>query len=897
MWQRIREFILRAAGIFGKRRREREIAEELEFHLALKEASCHEKEVAPSDAFYQARRDFGGLERWKERCRDVSTIRFVEDLQRDLSLAFRVLRKSPIFTCIAVATLTAAIGANTTIFSLLNAVLLKSVNVPRADRLILLRVQPGDYGYGFNYPWFKRIEQESSSLMQVFGFIRRNLALTTLSGIEDVSGQLVTGDYFPALQVAPEMGRYIVHRDDRPGIPDGGVAVISATFWHSHFASDPKILGRQLKLNHIPFTIIGVMPESFRGMDHDQHPDVFIPLESEPLIDAPFSSIAAGYRVWWMWIGARLKEGVSVEQAAAFLKAKSFGMTHGKETPLEFKLNGYKLQDLYITAEPGLAGYSYVRFQFAKSLRVLMILVVLVLLVACFNLATLLMARATARRREISTRFALGASRSRLVRQLLTECLLLSLTGTILGLLAAVLLTRALALLIAPQHGITSLHIDTAPDLAVFTFTAVVALIATLLTGVAPALRSTERRLENLRDASFTLRAVERRRFWPRALLALEVAVALVLVTGASLLGYSLVKLHRLPLGFDPAGLVHVVMPIERGNIRPAALPEMYRQVTERLKVLPSVSDVSICSYVPFSDAIGMTEVTAPGRGHQPLLANSVGPGYFSTMRTSVREGREFRWTDSGARSNLVILNASAERALFPDKQALGQHVSHDGGKTWLEIVGVVEDAKYSSLRAASPATIYYPATLDMQNGASSWTFMLRVSGPVAPVISSASKIIHKNVPEVPAPVAISMEETINASLASERILAMLAAFFGTLALVITGIGLYGTLAYMTERRTGEIGIRMALGATRSNIAFIVAVENGVLAFAGCIVGFTVSLIASKQVANFLFGITPHDPLAFGAAVIAILLVAVTASISPAVKATRIDPLSAIRYE
>lgn len=266
-------------------------------------------------------------------------------------------------------------------------------------------------------------------------------------------------------------------------------------------------------------------------------------------------------------------------------------------------------------------------------------------------------------------------------------------------------------------------------------------------------------------------------------------------------------------------------------------------------------------------------------------------------MRTSVREGREFRWTDSGARSNLVILNASAERALFPDKQALGQHVSHDGGKTWLEIVGVVEDAKYSSLRAASPATIYYPATLDMQNGASSWTFMLRVSGPVAPVISSASKIIHKNVPEVPAPVAISMEETINASLASERILAMLAAFFGTLALVITGIGLYGTLAYMTERRTGEIGIRMALGATRSNIAFIVAVENGVLAFAGCIVGFTVSLIASKQVANFLFGITPHDPLAFGAAVIAILLVAVTASVSPAVKATRIDPLSAIRYE
>jgi predicted permease len=440
------------------------------------------------------------------------------------------------------------------------------------------------------------------------------------------------------------------------------------------------------------------------------------------------------------------------------------------------------------------------------------------------------------------------------------------------------------------------LHIDSAPDLAVFAFTAAVALAATLLTGVAPALRSTDRRLENLREASFTLRAVERRRFWPRALLALEVAVALVLVAGASLLGYSLVKLHRLPLGFDPAGLVHVFMDTDHGKIR-AGLPEMYRQLTERLKGLRSVSDVSICQYVPFSDAIGMTEITVPGRSHQPLWQNSVGPGYFSTMRSSVREGREFRWSDSGTRAKVVILNASAEKALFPGEHALGQHVSDDGGKTWLEIVGVVEDAKYSSVRAASPPAIYYPATLEMGNGVSSWVFMLRVSGPVAPVISSASKIIHKNVPELPAPVAVSMEETVNESLASERILAMLSAFFGTLALGITGLGLYGTLAYMTERRTGEIGIRTALGATRGNIAFLVAVENGVLAFSGCIVGLTVSLMASKRVASFLFGITPHDPLAFGAAVVALLLVAVTASVSPAVRATRIDPLSAIRYE
>jgi predicted permease len=803
MWQSLREFFLRAVAIFRTRRLDRELAEELDFHLALKEAKYRDKGLGAPDAVYATRRDFGGVERWKERCRDVSRISILEDLRRDLWLAFRMLRKSPTFTGIAIATLTAAIGANTTIFSLMNAVLLKSIDVPRADRLILLRVQPGAYGYGFNYPWFRRIEKESYSLMQVFGFVDRNLRLTTASGIEEVSGQLVSGAYFPALQVTPELGRYIAPGDDRPGMPDGAVAVISAAFWHSHFGSDPKILGRQLTLNRAPFTVIGVMPESFRGMDHDSRPDVFLPLQSEPLIDAPFNGITAGYRVWWMWIGARLKENISLEQAVASLKANSFAMTHGKETPLEFKLNGYKFEDLYVTAEPGLAGYSMVRFRFAKPLRVLMVLVSLVLFLACLNLATLLMARATARRREIATRLALGASRSRLVRQLLSECLLLSVSGTVLGLVAALVVTRALVFLIAPQQGAGSLHIDISPDFTVFAFTAVIAMGATLLTGVAPALRSTDRRFENLREASPTLRAVEHRRFWPRVLLALEVAVALVLVTGASLLGYSLVKLHQLPLGFDPAGLVYVSVAADNGKVR-TGLPEMYRQLTERLKGLPSVSDVSVCQYVPFSNAIGMTEISVPGKGPQPLLENSVGPGYFSTMRTSLRQGREFRWSDSRANGRKAILNGSAEKLLFQGEPALGRRVSNDRGTTFFEIVGVVADAKYSSVRAPSPPTIYYPATLAMENGDASFVFLLRVTGSVTPVLSSASKVIHMTLPEIPAPVAVSMEETLNLSLASERILAMLATFFGTLALFITGIGLYGTLAYMTERREGR---------------------------------------------------------------------------------------------
>ena len=898
MWQTLREFVLRTAGILKKNRRERELSEELEFHLALKQARYRNQGAASREASHQAHRDFGGLERWKERCRDAATIRPLEDLQRDLRLAFRMLRKSPIFTCVAVATLAAAISANTTIFSLMNAVLLKAVEVPHADRLALLRIRPGKYGYSFSYPWFKSVEKESAGVMRVFGFESLSLHWKTENGVEDLSAQLVSGNYFPILGVAPVLGRYITPQDDRPGTPDGQVAVISGAFWRSRFASDRNILGRKLVVNRTVVTIVGVMPDSFRGMDRDQRPAVFIPLESEPSIDAPFNHIAGGYQVWWIRVGARLAEGVSLEQAGAFIKAHSRSVTHGEGTPPGFSFNGHKLNELYIDAESGFAGFSLIRFRFAKPLKVLMVLVGLVLLVACLNLATLLIARSAARRREISTRFALGASRLRLVRQLLTECLLLSLTGTAIGLPAALLLTRVLAVLIAPQHGIGSSQIDTTPDPMVFGFTAAIAILATLATGVAPAFRSTNRSFESgLREASATLRAAERRRLWPRTLLALEVAAALVLVTGASLLGYSFLKLHQMPLGFDPAGLVHLTTNMGRDRPRAALLPEKYRQLIERLKNLPSVSDVSICQVVPFSGAVAATEITVPGKGHQPIWQNAVGPDYFHAMRTSLREGREFRWSDAGAAGNVAILNVSAAKTLFPRERALGQRVTNDGGKTMFEVIGIVDDAKYSSVRDASPPTIYFPAALFMDGKAPFFTFLLRTTGSAAPLVASAGQVIHQSVPEIPLPVAITMEDTLNESLASERMLTMLTAFFGALALAITGVGLYGTLAYMTERRTGEIGIRFALGARPRNIASLVCAENSAIAIFGCVAGLAVSWMASKLVASFLFGVTARDPFVFGMAVVVLLLVAVAASLLPAVKATRIDPVAAIRHE
>ena len=282
MWQSIREFVLRLAGIYKGSRRERELFEELEFHLALKQAHHQKHGATYSESASEAHRDFGGLERWKERCRDAGTISPLEDLQRDVHLAVRMLRKSPVFTCVAVTTLAAAIGANTTIFSLIDAILLKAIEVPHADRLALLRIRPGDYGYSFSYPWFKRIQKESSGIMRVFAFTTNNLRLKTSGGAEELPAQLVSGSYFPTLGIAPVLGRYITPQEDRPGTPDGQIAVISGAFWRSKFGSDRSILGRKLTINRTVFTIVGVMPEEFRGMDRDQRPKVFLPLETEP---------------------------------------------------------------------------------------------------------------------------------------------------------------------------------------------------------------------------------------------------------------------------------------------------------------------------------------------------------------------------------------------------------------------------------------------------------------------------------------------------------------------------------------------------------------------------------------------------------------------------------------
>jgi predicted permease len=375
----------------------------------------------------------------------------------------------------------------------------------------------------------------------------------------------------------------------------------------------------------------------------------------------------------------------------------------------------------------------------------------------------------------------------------------------------------------------------------------------------------------------------------------MQVGLSLVLVTGASLLGYSLMKLYQTPMGFQPRGLVYFFTE-DKQPLSGERLISTYKQMVNEIRNLPNVLDVSISAAVPIDGTYIGGDMQAVGGSKHYFQENSVGPDYFKTLHTPLLSGREFRWTDRDGSGRKVILNRSAARLLFPDGNILGRRVILEDGKTQAEVVGLVEDSKFSSLRDPEPPTVY-SAAMQYLIGGSSLAILVRSKGPVSPLIAAAGKVMRRAMPDVPAPAAMSMEETIAESLVTERMMATLALFFGGLALLITGIGLYGTLAYSTERRTGEIGIRLALGAQRRNVISMVCAENGFIAVLGCSAGIAGSVIASKTIASFLYGVSARDPVVCGAAVVMLLGIAAAASLLPAVKAAGIDPVAAIRHE
>jgi predicted permease len=636
------------------------------------------------------------------------------------------------------------------------------------------------------------------------------------------------------------------------------------------------------------------MPKKFFGVDPTQRPEIYVPLSTEFILDAPYNMTAGGIHANWLTVMARLKPGVSLQQANAALLPLSMPIVREQVSDADWIANAEQTH-YHFMAVPGATGFTYVRALFRKPLVAMFAMCVGILLLACLNLASLLMARSAARERELATRLALGATRSRLIQQLLIESLLVAIVGTIAGLAVSPLVSQSLTTMML--RGYYTGYIDTSIDMRVFLFAAAIALLATFLIGLVPALQATAGNLNHhIKNDRHPRPTHVRQRMIPQLLMASEVALAMVLVAGAGLLATSLVRLYRTGLGFDPKGLINISFDMDKQPLEGDALTQMYQALGNGLRHMPGVKSVS-WEYV--QPLIGMTITrdfqTPFSKGNREAYTNIVAPEYFATMRIPMLAGRDFQWTDTKAEGKKIILNRTAAKLLFPGQNAIGQQVMDDN-KVPFQVIAVVGDAHYASIQRAAPPGVYSPIT-QSESKKLSYTAIVRIDGPAAPLASAARALAARPAPTIPAPAITTMDSIINDSISSQRMMALLSLFFAGCALLITAVGLYGTLAYATARRTSEIGIRMALGAQRVQVVALIFRENARVAIVGCVAGLVAAILASRVLASFLYEISPHDPWVLVASAALLLAIASCASLLPAFQAARIDPIVAIRCE
>ena len=575
----LHEFFLRIKSLFLRRRNDRELAEELEFHQALLRERLLRQGTPAAELDAAARRAFGNGSHWHERLRELWQFQSLENFSRDLSFSARLLRRSPGFTLVALLTLALGVGANTAVFSLINGLLLRPLPVPHAEQLVVLRMEEGgpEPNYSFCTPFFRSLEARHEVFADVFAYNPDTLQVQGRSGNENIHGMVVSGQFFRALRTPPLMGRYLTPEDDRKGGDPAGLAVVvTEQFWETWFDRAPDVIGRKLIIANVPFTVVGVMPKRFIGADPTHNPQIYAPLSADPIIDAPRNHIEDGVHAWWITVDARLQPGVTLVQANAALSSVSNGILHQASDDAGFIADEEK-GHFHFVAEPGSQGYSYARVLFRKPLVAMFSMCAGILLLACLNLASLLMARAAARERELATRLAIGATRRRLIQQLLAESLLIAILGTGLGLAVAPLVSGSLAALLV--NGESGWQLDTSLDVRVFAFAALVALASALLIGLIPALQATGGNLnDHIKDGQHTRPSHTLRRILPRCLLASEVALALVLVIGAGLLATSLARLYQSGVGFDPRGLVNIAFSMDKQQLEGDALMRRYQR-------------------------------------------------------------------------------------------------------------------------------------------------------------------------------------------------------------------------------------------------------------------------------------------------------------------------------
>lgn len=890
---------LRWRSLFRRSSVERELDDELQFHLEKQIEENIATGMSERDARSAALRQFGDLAQRKEECRDARRVNIIQDLIQDLRYAFRTLRKSPVFAAVAVVSLALGIGANTAIFTLINALLLRTLPLAAPEQLVMFEranMQRPEMT-SFPYPFYRELRDHNSVFQGLICQAGMSVSLSTGEGSEPISGELVSGNYFEVLGVKPYRGRFFGDSDNRAA-GQGRVAVLSYNFWKSRFGGDLAVVGKPIYLNTIPMIVLGVTPPGFDGLDMGRSPDVRVPVSMQKEMYATDHSMLEIPGDWWLDIAARLKPGITRVRAEQSLQP--FLLNYLDQIgvkgppPTEFQRRVRASERMILLALD--KGQQSAGRGFARALKVLMGITAAVLLIACLNLANLLLARTAARQHEIAVRMALGAGRRRLIRQLVTESLLLTALGGACAI--GVAYAGSSILLSLVQDGPQTF--DVSPGFRVLGFTFGLSLLTGLLIGLAPALQSRRARVhEGLSRGSG--RTTGERQSVRRLLIGPQVALSLVLLTTAVLFAGSLHSLRTMDTGFNRENVVAIPLDPTLSGLNQGRVKAFYRDVLEKIRGLPGVVSASyaqrgVIGHGHWGSGITVEGYT-PKEGEEEPLRDTAGPGFFHTLSIPILSGREFGVQDGQNSPRVAVVNEKFARFYFGNQSPLGRHIDRGGvkGPAQYEIVGVVKDVKYASLLEASPGLWYIP--YEQREPVGEMTLFVRTAADQQTTIGTLRRAIAAVDRNVPVSKIRTLEVLVDEDLDTERLLASLSIFFSLLAASLASIGLYGVMAYSVGRRTREIGIRMALGAANRRVLWMVLREALGVVLLGVAAGVPLVLLSGRLIANQLYGVKPGEPWTIAAAAALMLVVAGIASYLPARRAAGVDPLTALRQD
>jgi predicted permease len=880
--------------------RERDLERELQSHLEL--------EAEEQGDAYAARRVLGNTTRIKEDVRAAWGWTRLEQCFEDFRYALRTLRASPAFTAVALASLVLGIGANTAIFELVNAVRLRNLPVPNPQQLTRIQIRGGNRGMGLSgdefqltYPLFLQIRDHQQAFSSVLAWSSGGGKFVIGEGAQAhrVPGILVSGDFFPALGLSPAAGRLLTLEDDRPGCAAPGV-VLSYGFWQTKFGGQPSTVGRRLTVEGHSFEIIGVAPAHFSGLEAGLNFDIALPICAQLQVLPAWEASTLRTDVYWLAVLGRLKPGWTLAQAGQHLQAISPPLIEAT-LPVGYSAESVaNYRKVRLEAVPAANGISFLRGEYDTSLWLLLGITGLVLLIACSNLANLMMARSTARQREFAVRVALGAPRRRLVRQALSESVLVAFAGAVLGLALSQFLSSAVTRFLSTENN--PLQLDVGTDARVLAFTVALAIAVCILFGLGPALRASRAEPLAAMKGGGRVTAGRERFSFQRLLVTLQIAVSLVLLVGAVLFVRSFRNLMTLDPGFRERGILLADFDLSKLRLPARASKPFERDLLTGVRSLPQVEAAATTTTVVIGGGMWSLGVRI-GRTAGWGRFTWVSPGHFALLETPVLAGRDFNQSDSEGSPRVAIVNqtfvrrylGNANRNANPIGRTFRSMAEPNYPEVEYQIVGVSQDTKYFDLRQPTDPMVYAPAAQYPAAVLGSHMY-IRSEVPVSAVIGNIRRWLAAAHPGIPVEFQV-FQTHVEEGLIRERLMAALSGFFGTLAALLATIGLYGVMAYIVERRRNEIGIRVALGASPPEVVGLVMKQAGALLIAGLVLGVACAAALTRAAASLLFGLTAHDPMTFCAAAGLLAAAVIVGSYLPARRASRLDPMAALRSE